>query len=136
MKPPASTAWENGPTGGESSGEVIVVLLMEDSCGQWVRLPDRLDGSGTFETRNKGKRLRVVASAVIDIDVVDPPLPGAGAPDPTRAHRPRSVSRPEPRGRQSAEFESHKASGLPQKHKLLTLYKWRTHNSTTSLLSQ
>src|SRR5262245_47026954 len=38
MKPPASTAWENGPTGGASSGEVIAVLLMEDSCGQSVRL--------------------------------------------------------------------------------------------------
>src|SRR5262249_31601807 len=34
-------------------------------------LPDRLDGSGTFETRNKGKRLRVVARAVINIDVVE-----------------------------------------------------------------
>jgi len=32
------------------------------------------------------------------------------------------VSSSEPRGRQSAEFESHEASGLPQKHKLPTLY--------------
>src|SRR5258706_10013544 len=32
------------------------------------------------------------------------------------------VSSSGPRGRQSAEFESHEASGLPQKHKLLTLY--------------
>ncbi len=33
--------------------------------------PDRLDGPGTFETRNKGKRLRVVSRAVINIDVVE-----------------------------------------------------------------
>src|SRR5580700_9052614 len=32
------------------------------------------------------------------------------------------VSSSEPRGRQSAGFESHEASGLPQKHKVLTLY--------------
>src|SRR5438445_2584197 len=31
MKPPTSIAWENGPTGGASSGEVIAVLLMADS---------------------------------------------------------------------------------------------------------
>src|SRR5581483_6719393 len=48
MKPPASMAWENGPTGGVSAGEVIAVLLMENSCGQSVhflcapeRSPDR-----------------------------------------------------------------------------------------------
>jgi len=34
-------------------------------------LPDRLDSPGTFETRNKGKRLRVVSRAVINIDVVE-----------------------------------------------------------------
>src|SRR6185503_15645978 len=28
-KPPTSIAWENGPTGGGSSGDVIAVLLME-----------------------------------------------------------------------------------------------------------
>src|SRR5690242_21180664 len=33
MRSPALAAWENGPTGGESSGEVIAVLLMTDSCG-------------------------------------------------------------------------------------------------------
>src|SRR3984893_4115426 len=33
-------------------------------------LPDRLDDPGTFETRNKGKRLRVVSRAVINIHVV------------------------------------------------------------------
>ena len=42
----------------------------------------------------------------------------SGAPKPTRARRPRSVSSSEPRDRQSAEFESHEASGVP---KLLTL---------------
>jgi hypothetical protein len=40
----------------------------------------------------------------------------------TLAQGDESVSSSEPRGRQSAEFESHEASGLPQKHKLLTLY--------------
>src|SRR5258707_3361823 len=35
-KPPTSIAWENGPTGGASSGEVIAVLLMADSFGYWV----------------------------------------------------------------------------------------------------
>src|ERR1700730_1120770 len=30
-KPPTAIAWENGPAGGESSGEVIAVLLMEHS---------------------------------------------------------------------------------------------------------
>ena len=34
-------------------------------------LPDCLDSPGTFETRNKGKRLRVVSRAVINIDVVE-----------------------------------------------------------------
>src|SRR5205814_10667167 len=33
-------------------------------------LRDRVDDPGTFETRNKGKRLRVVPRAVINIDVV------------------------------------------------------------------
>src|ERR1700716_1524272 len=36
MKPPTSIAWENGPTGGASSGEVIAVLLMADSFGYRV----------------------------------------------------------------------------------------------------
>src|SRR5271154_1239668 len=40
----------------------------------------------------------------------------------TLAQGDESVSSSEPQGRQSAEFESHKASGLPQKHKLLTVY--------------
>src|ERR1700723_1544211 len=40
----------------------------------------------------------------------------------TLAQGDESVSSSEPRSRQSAEFESHEASGLPQKHKLLTLY--------------
>jgi hypothetical protein len=31
MKPLAATAWEKGPTGGLSSGEVIAILLMENS---------------------------------------------------------------------------------------------------------
>src|SRR5882672_12160775 len=30
-------AWENGPTGGASSGEVIAVLLIASSFGYWVR---------------------------------------------------------------------------------------------------
>src|SRR5881398_1804770 len=37
-KPPTSIAWENGPTGGVSSGEVIAVLLIENS------LDNGLDG--------------------------------------------------------------------------------------------
>src|SRR5262245_38705540 len=40
MNPPASTAWENGPTGGESSGEVIAVLLMENSREKLLTLYD------------------------------------------------------------------------------------------------
>src|SRR5215470_6418599 len=43
MKPPTSIAWENGPTGGQSSGEVIAVLLMENSCGYWVRWSEWLE---------------------------------------------------------------------------------------------
>src|SRR4029077_4098806 len=35
-KPSILTAWENGPTGGVSSGEVIAVLLIANSCGYWV----------------------------------------------------------------------------------------------------
>ena len=49
----------------------------------------------------------------------------AKSPNPavsTLAQGDESVSSSEPWGRQSAEFESHEASGLPQKHKLLTLY--------------
>src|SRR5690242_20136267 len=37
MKPSTLIAWENGPTGGVSSGEVIATLLMEDSFGYRVR---------------------------------------------------------------------------------------------------
>src|SRR5580704_17944670 len=44
--------------------------------------------------------------------------PGAGAPDPTRAHRHRLLSSSEPRDRPSAEFGSHGAYGFPQKHEL------------------
>src|SRR5437763_13496382 len=33
-KPLTRIAWENGPTGGVSSGEIIAVLLMENSCGR------------------------------------------------------------------------------------------------------
>src|SRR5262252_4798124 len=69
MKPPAPTAWENGPTGGASSGEVIAVLLMENSCeyqvrwsGRWSRrwaaLPSRRSihkstDSSLFMTENR-----------------------------------------------------------------------------------
>src|ERR1700693_3124130 len=92
MKPPTLIAWENVPTGGVSSGEVIAVLLMANCCVQWSRSP-----CGDKHRCSSG-----------------PPPPGAGAPDPTRAHRPRSVSSSEPRDRQSAEFESHEASGFPK----------------------
>ena len=34
-------------------------------------LPDRLDDSRTFETRNKGKRLRIVAGSVINVNVIE-----------------------------------------------------------------
>src|SRR6267154_640553 len=37
MKPPTLIAWENGPTGGVSSGDVIAILLMANSFGYWVR---------------------------------------------------------------------------------------------------
>src|SRR5213082_2719299 len=40
-KPSILTAWENGPTGGASSGEVIAVLLMANSCGYRVRWSGR-----------------------------------------------------------------------------------------------
>src|SRR5690348_13480757 len=43
MKPPTSTAWENGPTGGVSSGEVIAVLLMANSFGHSVRWSEPRD---------------------------------------------------------------------------------------------
>src|SRR5437764_10722708 len=36
-KPPTSIAWENGPAGGASSGEVIAVLFIANSCGYLVR---------------------------------------------------------------------------------------------------
>jgi hypothetical protein len=38
MKPSTLIAWENGPTGGVSSGEVIAILLMANSFGYWVWL--------------------------------------------------------------------------------------------------
>jgi hypothetical protein len=41
MKPSILTAWENGPISGASSGEVIAVLLMENSFGYWVRWSER-----------------------------------------------------------------------------------------------
>jgi|SRR5882757_3358653 len=59
-------------------------------------LPDRLHGPCTFETRNKGNRLRVVSGAVINIDV--------------------ALSSSEPRERPSAEFASHEAYRFPQQH--------------------
>src|SRR5437868_15112505 len=37
MKPSTLIAWENGPTGGVRSGEVIAILLMENSFGHWVK---------------------------------------------------------------------------------------------------
>src|SRR6185437_1370390 len=43
----ASIAWENGPTGGVSSGEVIAVLLMANSCGYWV------GWYGTYAAKNQ-----------------------------------------------------------------------------------
>jgi hypothetical protein len=46
-KPSILTAWENGPTGGASSGEVIAVLLIENSCGYWVR------GYGKYAAKNR-----------------------------------------------------------------------------------
>src|SRR5512135_3158759 len=42
MKPSTLIAWENGPTGGDSSGEVIAVLLMTNSL--WIPLLDGQDG--------------------------------------------------------------------------------------------
>jgi len=41
------TAWENGPTGGASSGEVIAVLLIANSCGYWV------SEYGTYAAKNQ-----------------------------------------------------------------------------------
>src|SRR5437588_11015215 len=46
MKPSTLIAWENGPTGGVSSGEVIAILLMENSCGYWVKLNGQNGGAG------------------------------------------------------------------------------------------
>src|ERR1700730_1317413 len=49
----------------------------------------------------------------------------AKSPNPavsTLAQGDEPVSGSEPRSRQSAEFELHEASGLPQEHKVLTLY--------------
>src|ERR1044071_7986485 len=84
----ASTAWENGPTGGVSSDEVIAVLLMANSVEHWVNWSE-------WWARGCAR-----------------PRPGAGAPDPTRAHH------SEPRDRQRAEFESH-GIGFPQTQELV-----------------
>jgi hypothetical protein len=46
-KPSILTAWENGPTGGGSSGEVIAVLLIANSCGYWV------SEYGTYAAKNQ-----------------------------------------------------------------------------------
>src|ERR1700686_2926474 len=46
-KPSILTAWENGPTGGASSGEVIAVLLIANSCGYWV------SGYGKYADKNQ-----------------------------------------------------------------------------------
>src|SRR5262249_37436064 len=53
-KPSILTAWEHGPTGGASSGEVIAVLLMENSLGYWVRTSPALGA-------RRGHRAPVVA---------------------------------------------------------------------------
>src|SRR5262249_16919822 len=44
MKPSTLIAWENGPTGGVSSGEVMAILLMANSVGCW--LDGQNDGAG------------------------------------------------------------------------------------------
>src|SRR5215468_760489 len=46
-KPSILTAWENGPTGGAISGEVIAVLLIAHSFGYWV------SGYGTYAPKNQ-----------------------------------------------------------------------------------
>jgi hypothetical protein len=46
-KPSIWIAWENGPTGGVSSGEVIAVLLIANSCGYWV------SEYGTYAAKNQ-----------------------------------------------------------------------------------
>src|SRR5258708_4336564 len=46
-KPSTLIAWENGPTGGVSSDEVIAVLLMENSFGYWV------NEYGTYAAKNQ-----------------------------------------------------------------------------------
>jgi hypothetical protein len=46
-KPSTWIAWENGPTGGVSSGKVIGVLLMANSCGYWV------GEYGTYAAKNQ-----------------------------------------------------------------------------------
>src|SRR5882757_3956903 len=46
-KPSIWTAWENGPTGGASSGEVIAVLLIASSCGYYV------SEYGTYAAKNQ-----------------------------------------------------------------------------------
>src|SRR5437763_9179069 len=72
-------------------------------------------GPGTFEARDKGKRLRVVSGAVIHVNVVEAcrrlaqaHLTRPGLTDIDRC--------PVPRDRPSAEFGSHEAYGFPQKH--------------------
>src|SRR5712691_12515621 len=46
-KPSILTAWENGPTGGASSGDVIAVLLIANSCGYLV------SEYGTYAAKNQ-----------------------------------------------------------------------------------
>jgi hypothetical protein len=46
-KPSIWIAWENGPTGGVSSGEVIAVLLIANSCGYGV------SEYGTYAAKNQ-----------------------------------------------------------------------------------
>src|ERR1700676_567247 len=53
MKPSTLIAWENGPTGGVSSGEVIAILLMANSFGYWVWLLGVVTG---LDGRNGGAR--------------------------------------------------------------------------------
>jgi hypothetical protein len=60
------------------------------------------------------------AAAFVDLLACKVPSPNPAVS--TLAQGDESVSSSEPRGRQAAEFESHEASGLPQKHELLTLY--------------
>src|SRR5579864_3739796 len=93
MKPPTLIAWENGPTGGVSSDEVIAVLLMEHSCGYGL---DGQDGGA-----RSGARFQCLVG-LSDI------LERKGLIDPD-AHR------------RFAEFESRETSGVLQEERLLPL---------------